>query len=414
MLETKVHTLPNNKETGTFYCVDFGGTCVRALLVELLDTERPALVKEVVKTRVPDHLRASSATGTELFDYIASLVKEVMVKTGSITDEDCQKNIKTPPTENLLPLGLTFSFAAEMKTVSSGTWLFLAKNFETSGVVGKDPSVLMNDGLIRAGLPIRVSCVINDTVATLVYGMRLHNADVAVILGTGTNCTYVEKTAGLKDGEELPSNRVINIEWGSFDHCLPRSELVDKIDTSTPFERMVSGAFIGGIWSRIIGYIFGTDVPDNVLSSELATAVALEKKSSGFPKTRKIIKESLAGFDPTNDATVAAIHEAARIALNRSARLVSLTLVAVCLKAELLRTVVLNEKEIQFSTITNNDNVKVAIDGSLYLESQYYQDQVHKNMESLLTPDSGLIDLKAVKDGSGLGAGVLAAALAQE
>ena len=58
---------------------------------------------------------------------------------------------------------------------------------------GKDIVVCLNEAMGRQGLNMRVSALVNDTVATLA-GARYWDDDVmvAVILGTGTNACYVE------------------------------------------------------------------------------------------------------------------------------------------------------------------------------------------------------------------------------
>lgn len=77
----------------------------------------------------------------------------------------------------------------------------------------------------RAGLDVRVSALVNDTVGMLAGG-RFNNPDViaAVILGTGTNAAYVERAHAIP-------------KWHGL---LPKSgEMI--------YEKMISGMYLAQI-----------------------------------------------------------------------------------------------------------------------------------------------------------------------
>ncbi len=63
--------------------------------------------------------------------------------------------------------------------------------------------------------------LVNDTVGTLVAGAYSdQNTRIGLILGTGSNACYLEKTKNIKtlpsEEAQQSANMVINMEWGAF------------------------------------------------------------------------------------------------------------------------------------------------------------------------------------------------------
>ena len=69
----------------------------------------------------------------------------------------------------------------------------MPQGFHITGSDGVDLVTCLESAFIRAGLPCRVSVLINDTVGTL-CASRYADQDTAIglILGTGFNACYVE------------------------------------------------------------------------------------------------------------------------------------------------------------------------------------------------------------------------------
>ena len=71
-----------------------------------------------------------------------------------------------------------------------------------------------------------VVALLNDTTGTqLAVGHEDNNCHVGLILGTGTNACYMEKTASIpkyKGDRSKHPDVIINTEWGAFgdDGCL--------------------------------------------------------------------------------------------------------------------------------------------------------------------------------------------------
>jgi hexokinase len=101
--------------------------------------------------------------------------------------------------------------------------------------------------------------LLNDTIATLLAGRAAGEAGryggyVGFILGTGTNTAYVESNRNITKRADLdPAGcQAVNVESGNFGRC-PRTDIDEAFDlaTSNPgryvFEKMISGAYLGGL-----------------------------------------------------------------------------------------------------------------------------------------------------------------------
>ncbi|KAI3924769.1 hypothetical protein MKW92_018299 [Papaver armeniacum] len=142
----------------------------------------------------------TSATLSELFDFIAKELARFIATEG--------EGFFLPPGRKR-ELGFTFSFPVKQLSVASGTLIRWTKGFSIDDAVDKDVVVELTKALHGQGIDMHVAALVNDTIGTLAGGKYLNNdIAAAVILGTGTNATYVERAH--KSGE-----LVINMEWGN-------------------------------------------------------------------------------------------------------------------------------------------------------------------------------------------------------
>jgi hexokinase len=172
--------------------------------------------------------------GGTLFGFIADAVKRANPPTGA-------------------HVGFTFSFPVQQTSINSGTLIQWTKgyapvpphhatchcmrtpllmawlsacvvshnpicSFECVGVVGHDVAGLLQAAFVERGIDVHVSALVNDTVGTLMAKAYTEpRCRIGVILGTGTNGAYVERTAAIP---KWPGSRdgfmVINMEWGGF------------------------------------------------------------------------------------------------------------------------------------------------------------------------------------------------------
>ncbi len=127
----------------------------------------------------------------------------------------------------------------------------------------------MQDAITRRGdLPgVRIDALINDTTGCLLACAYKHpDCAVAVILGTGTNASYVEDMSlvELYEGDR-PERRpavVINTEWGAFGNTgsldIIRTEYDLKLDKESVnpsrqvYEKLISGMYLGELARLVI------------------------------------------------------------------------------------------------------------------------------------------------------------------
>ena len=99
--------------------------------------------------------------------------------------------------------------------------------------------------------------ILNDTVATLLAGMpasgkKVYSSYIGFILGTGSNCCYIESNRKITKTPNLDPNKeqIVNVESGSFGKAL-RGAIDLQLDESTldpgkyTFEKMFSGGYLG-------------------------------------------------------------------------------------------------------------------------------------------------------------------------
>ncbi|KAL9668168.1 hypothetical protein QQ045_002543 [Rhodiola kirilowii] len=182
MLISFVDNLPTGNEEGLFYALDLGGTNFRVLRVQLGGKEARVMKQEFEECSIPPHLMLGSSH--ELFDYIAKALAKFVATEGEGMHQSPSRQRE---------LGFTFSFPVRQASVVSGNLIKWTKGFSVEDAVGQDIVRELTKAMERAGLDMRVSALVNDTIGTLAGG-RYHDQDViaAVILGTGTNAAYVE------------------------------------------------------------------------------------------------------------------------------------------------------------------------------------------------------------------------------
>lgn len=268
-LPTFVYNLPEGSETGKYLTVDLGGTNLRIGLVELLGSGEFTIKKDSVA--IPEALKCGS--GRDIFGFIA---------------ENIEKFLEHPEIEAELPLklGFTFSFPVQQDSLAHGRILGWSKEIEARDVIGQDAVALLQEALHSRGLDIDVEALINDTVGTLLAQIyRDPRTKMSVILGTGSNAAYVEKSSNVtKTTNHSSDSTVINIEWGSFGDdgksskdfdLLPSTKFDLQLDSESKnpglqrFEKMISGMYLGEIFRLIVVDLSEKDLI--LLSSESET-----------------------------------------------------------------------------------------------------------------------------------------------
>ncbi|MHB0947353.1 MAG: hexokinase family protein [Sedimentisphaerales bacterium] len=224
--------VPSNKPV---IVIDAGGTNFRVASVRF-DEQKP-VVENLKKYQMPGTMQEVGKD--EFFRMMAEYVREI-----------------AGVSENI---GFCFSYPSEILPNKDGRLIRFTKEVKAKDVVGQ----LIGENLNRAIAEMKTGgdkhiVILNDTAATLLGGVvhndRIFGGYLGFILGTGTNCCYVEKNGNIKKKKELDLQRsqIINAESANFSRC-QRGEFDKEFDKTTAnpgehiFEKMISGAYLGAI-----------------------------------------------------------------------------------------------------------------------------------------------------------------------
>ncbi|KAL0550824.1 hypothetical protein IC582_009888 [Cucumis melo] len=415
MLLTYVDNLPDGNEMGTHYALDLGGTNFRVLSIQLQGNRSSILEHDVERLPVPQHLMTS--TGNDLFDFIASSLKEFIDKGN---DSEVLLGGKRD-------LGFTFSFPTKQNSISSGVLIKWTKGFSIGDMVGKDVAECLEQAMTSKGLNIRVTALINDTVGTLALG-HYHDADTvaAVIIGTGTNACYLERTDAIIKCQGLLTTSgfmVVNMEWGNFwSSHLPRTSYdIDlDCDSSNPndqgFEKMISGMYLGDIVRRVIlrmsqeSDIFGLGSSRLSMPFVLTTPLMAEMHEDGSLDLRdvaRILKDTL-GIPQVSLKTRKLVVRICDVVTRRAARLVAAGILGILKKMG--RDGTGGVTGTRSRSDVNMKRTVVAVEGGLYTNYTMFREYLHEAMVEILGEEIAKnVILKVTEDGSGIGAALVAA-----
>jgi hexokinase len=230
--------MPKNKNV---IVMDAGGTNFRVATV-YFDDEGKAVIEDFKLYAMPG---AEGAVSKEkFFKTIAGYIRDVV---------DTSRNI-----------GFCFSYATEITPNRDGRLIRFSKEIRADEVIGELIGENLNRALVGLGISSEKHVVLlNDTVATLLAGRnyrgRAFDGYIGFILGTGTNCCYVEKNSNIlkQKGIDPSGGQIVNTESGGFDKCR-RGQIDVLFDQSTAnpgvhqFEKMVSGAYFGPLCLAVI------------------------------------------------------------------------------------------------------------------------------------------------------------------
>ncbi|XP_014751399.1 hexokinase-4, chloroplastic isoform X2 [Brachypodium distachyon] len=286
MIPSYVYSLPTGNETGLFYALDLGGTNFRVLRVQLGGKDKRVVGTEFEQVSIPKEIM--HGTTEELFDFIADRLSAFVAKEGGDFHLAEGRNRE---------IGFTFSFPVKQTSIDSGILIKWTKGFAVSGTAGKDVVACLNAAMERQGLDMRVSALVNDTVGTLA-GAHYWDDDVmvAVILGTGTNACYIERTEVIPKLQHLglgAGNTIINTEWGAFSDNLPLTEFDRAMDIESInpgeqiFEKTISGMYLGEIVRRVlvkmaqVSDLFGHSFPNKLAEPFVLRSISLLLRHEG-------------------------------------------------------------------------------------------------------------------------------------
>lgn len=416
MLDTCVDVIPTGNEVGVYYAVDFGGTNLRVLRVELFGngtapkiTQHKSVLSSIGKH--PKGLLDKDTTASQLFSELASVIHKSVMENGD--NKDGQE----------VKIGFTFSFPSEQAKLNQSILTVWTKDFETGRntsdpVEGVEIGRLFKKALDSKGLKSEVVAILNDTVGTLIsaaFESKLP-VNMGVILGTGSNGCYVEPLY-----KQLGYNgSIVNMEYGNFSN-FPESKprTIDDIvvDQSSAdrqdigrqqFEKMMAGKYTGELVRQGVLRVYkeaGVPLPNgiythpNSLSPELVSKIYSDSSDD-------LREASWAFFNLTGRALGPSLEEysvlkrVADAVFERSAALAASAIAAVGVHTGTF-------------VPANKEKLIVAIDGAVYTQNPRYHNSLNFYLEKALGKEcaSKVLVTKA-DDGSGKGAAFLTAAVA--
>jgi hexokinase len=242
----------------TVLALDAGGTNLRASFVRF-DGEGRAAAEGTAKVPMPGTRGRVSAV--EFFDQIAELCVPLLEKAGA------GKQIEG--------IGFTFSYAMDITEDADGKPIAFSKEVDAPEVIGRPVGKELREALARRKIIYDGRIVLlNDTAATLLSGLvqippdgetvKTENAYgaaggpvVGLILGTGFNTAYPERSIPKIGFNSASSPQIVVCETGTFG-VKYRGVLDREYDATTKqpgkyiMEKTTSGAYLGPLTLHIL------------------------------------------------------------------------------------------------------------------------------------------------------------------
>lgn len=246
-------------------------------------------------------------------------------------------------------VGFCFSYPMEMSPDRDGKVLFFSKEVKAKEVEGQMIGLNLNLAVRKSGHATDKHVVLlNDTVAALLAGTlnplgKSYDSYIGFILGTGTNCSYVERNSNIIKAKDLDpaAGQIVNIESGGFGRG-PQGQIDLELDRDSvspgtnTFEKMISGAYLGEVCLRTARAAAEEGLLSSPVAEKLAELEALGTEDvDDFMRSPESTAHSLApvvGSGSRQDID-ALCHLFDRL-IERAAKLTAINLSSVVLKSE--------------------------------------------------------------------------------
>ncbi|EPR09478.1 hexokinase family protein [Ruminiclostridium papyrosolvens] len=373
---------PTGKEQGTFMAIDMGGTNFRCTKYKISNGsfEKVAEIKHKLINKEENYdLTKSDIDEKQLFGFMAECIGKLL-----------------EPGESLY-LGNTFSFPCRQEGINDAYLIQWTKEITTSGVEGNNINKLLEQALRAKNVNVKPVAILNDTVGTLLVAMYgYQTADIGSIMGTGHNTCYLENNHPLT-GKQM----IVNTESASYNVGLPVTKYDEIIDKNSQMpgtqllEKMVSGYYMGSLLKEACldlyknKAIFTSEgVDTDAFFSQSINALMVENFILYPSNTKEQYNCTL------EDAEV--IKKVSEVILKRAVRLVAVSHMGILFHQE------------NRGTSVKNKHV-IAIDGTIYEKMPNAPKLMEEAFKDALGDDASNIEIRLVKDGSGLGAAIAAA-----
>lgn len=391
---TYVRHLLKGNENGDYIGLDLGGTNFRVVRVVM----KNGVANTTTKYYNLDE-QLLSGPCKYVFDHIAESLERFLR----------EENITTP-----LPVGFTFSFPSDQKSLKHSILLTWTKSFKCPDGPGLDACVLLEEAIARRkdSMPVELDVMarISDTTGALMAGNYVDkNCRIGVILGTGSNACFVEHLENynkFKSTDPDTKQILVNVEWGAFgdNGCLDfcRNEYEKEVDLhsnhphSYTFEKSFGGLYLGEqVRLPLVKLIEGGCLFNGKSSPELikrwgfttSNVTSIEEDNETSERTWSVL-QAFGLADIATEEDVSLVREVCAIVSERGAKIVAAVL-----------AVLLNH--------INLPEVTIAFDGSLYEKHPKYRVHIADLLAKLVPTTKTKLIL--VKDGSGQGAAFVAA-----
>jgi hexokinase len=275
-------------------------------------------------------------------------------------------------------------------------------------VIGKKIVELQRQALASQGLNnVKIVALANDTVGTLqTQAVEDPNCIMGVILGTGFNICVRVASGRIKKGVGDYSGKcmIVNMEAGGFAKSLPFTGYDRQLDKESGnkgqqfAEKMISGKYLPQMVRLLVmdlvkkEKLFGGRLPAVFRDKDTFSGMHMDVIEAGSDKEMNKLAVEIFGRVLTIEERLAmalVCHAVARRSARISAALIAGALTRV-------------EKR-------SKSKVTVAIDGSLFEKYPGYHRMLEEAIRELEGKAGRGISLKLTKDGSGIGAAVIAA-----
>jgi len=463
MLPTFVNTFPTGHESGSYYAIDIGGTNLRIMYVKLSSTT-PGGIDEHHIQQWPIPLECFDTDTGALFQWVVDCFVQVLNTYPPPPPPPPPSSSSSPSSLPEIVIGFCFSFALEQTALNNGKLLLWTKNFKGRGLINQDVvAALIDTFYTRAGLTVTIPAVVNDTVAALIaLKYSQPQTQAGIILGTGTNCAYIEcisnMTAKLphdyrplaaaaaaatpffsssspndiidnnnsdnnsknksstsssstsSSSSSSSSYMAVNTEWGGFNSSLfPTCEEDIWVDCASAnpewgrYEKLMSGLYVGEITRRIILKLgifpSSRNNSNSVLNRQDSIDGSVMAAIEQDDDTYGVLFALLG--EHCSSIQIEIVKNVCRMVSLRSARLFAVGVAAVVEKCRTRRSDNGDDK---------NSRIVVGVDGSMFFKYPGYEGKVMEALEELGLGDEDVV-LEKVEDGPVLGAACVAAAV---
>lgn len=214
----------------TTLVVDVGGTYLKICLIQMCKSGSYSFVKDVEHYSIPN----AGVEKMSMWKWVSDIIKLYLG-------------------EHVLSVydgAMTLSYAVSHDSISTGTVISCGKNFpfRESDFVGCNPIAAINNACKCAGLRVTFRALLNDATATALASLiRSKDTILGIVLGTGTNGAVIVHDT------EHSSQKIINTEWGSYEHCAIN---ITQFDREIMDEMKANGIKFNNLDALIGGYKF--------------------------------------------------------------------------------------------------------------------------------------------------------------